>query len=177
MAFLPIGPSESQETMFEEPSVYVATEEYPTEEFAERDLEVAAEPFEPELKFVQQPASREAVYIETTPETSIETEPVDRPEPESHSGPGAGSAALTVDDFSALEERVVRAVSLVRRERMMRLASDERALKAEAQLEEQSWTLDRVTQLQQEVDALRAEREQVRQRVERLLSQLDALEL
>ena len=31
--------------------------------------------------------------------------------------------------------------------------------------------------LQQEVDSLRAEREQVRQRVERLLGQLDAMEL
>ena len=32
-------------------------------------------------------------------------------------------------------------------------------------------------QLQNEINALRAEREQVRQRVERLLTQLDALEL
>jgi uncharacterized coiled-coil DUF342 family protein len=32
-------------------------------------------------------------------------------------------------------------------------------------------------QLQNEINALRAERDQVRQRVERLLAQLDALEL
>lgn len=85
-------------------------------------------------------------------------------------------AALTLsaDDFSALEDRVVRAVELVKRERQARAAAEERATKAEAQLGEELPVMD---QLRQEVRSLRAERDQVRQRVERLLSQLDALEL
>jgi uncharacterized coiled-coil protein SlyX len=82
--------------------------------------------------------------------------------------------ALSADDFSALEERVLRAVNLVKRERLARSEAEDRAAKAEAKLAEQAPVAD---SLQNEVTALRAEREQVRQRVERLLSQLDALEL
>jgi hypothetical protein len=91
---------------------------------------------------------------------------------------------LTANDFSALEERVLRAVALVRSERQARVAAEERANGLEAQLhsleaqiqqiEAQSPILDRLVQ---EVESLRIEREQVRQRVERLLGQLDALEL
>ena len=80
----------------------------------------------------------------------------------------------SADDFSALEERILRAVELVKRERQARAAAEERATKAEAQLSEQA---PLVEQLKQEVRSLRAERDHVRQRVERLLSQLDALEL
>jgi len=81
---------------------------------------------------------------------------------------------LTMDDFAALEERVLRAVNLVRRERQARQAAEERLLILESQILAQSPALE---QLQQEVEGLRVEREQVRQRVERLLGQLDALEL
>jgi len=85
-----------------------------------------------------------------------------------------GSLALSADDFSALEERILRAVELVKTERQARAAAEERAAKAEAQLAGQS---PLVEQLNEEVRLLRAERDHVRQRVERLLSQLDALEL
>jgi uncharacterized coiled-coil DUF342 family protein len=47
-------------------------------------------------------------------------------------------------------------------------------VKAEAQIAEQSPIVD---QMKTEIRSLRAERDQVRQRVERLLSQLDSLEL
>ena len=93
-------------------------------------------------------------------------------EPEQPSAPEP--LAVSADDFSALEERIVRAVELVKRERQLRAAAEERAAKAEAQLTEQS---PLVEQLRGEIHALRAERDQVRQRVERLLAQLDALEL
>jgi septal ring factor EnvC (AmiA/AmiB activator) len=86
----------------------------------------------------------------------------------------AGTLALSVDDFAALEERIHRAVNLVKQERQARAAADERAARAETQLHEQT---PLVEQLQKELDALRAERDHVRQRVERLLTQLDALEL
>jgi hypothetical protein len=85
-----------------------------------------------------------------------------------------GNLALSVDDFSALEERILRAVNLVKRERLARAEAEERAAKAEAQLHEQAPLVD---QLQKDIGALRAERDHVRQRVERLLAQLDALEL
>ncbi len=83
-------------------------------------------------------------------------------------------AVITADDFSALEERILRAVTLVKRERQARAAAEQRAQLAEEQLCAHVPQLDR---LQSELNALRAERDQVRQRVERLLSQLDALEL
>jgi hypothetical protein len=82
--------------------------------------------------------------------------------------------ALSVDDFSALEERVLRAVELVKRERLARTAAEERATQAEAQMREHAPLLEN---LQKEVNALRTERDYVRQRVERLLAQLDALEV
>jgi chromosome segregation ATPase len=97
------------------------------------------------------------------------------PEAEEPEPPAAPETlALSANDFSALEERILRAVNLVKRERQARTAVEERAAKAEAQLREQA---PQVEQLQNEVNALRAERDLVRQRMERLLAQLDALEL
>ena len=90
--------------------------------------------------------------------------------------PAADTGALTLsaDEFSALEERVMRAVNLVKQERQARAAAEKRVEAVEAQLREAAPLAD---SLQKEVSALRDEREQVRRRVERLLSQLDALEL
>jgi chromosome segregation ATPase len=89
--------------------------------------------------------------------------------------------AVSADDFASLEERIRRAVELVKRERQARAAAEAhtaeleaRVTQAEAQLQAQSLVVE---QLQSELNALRAEREQVRQRVERLLKQLDTLEM
>jgi hypothetical protein len=82
--------------------------------------------------------------------------------------------ALSSNDFSALEDRILRAVNMVRRERQVRAEAQERAGQAEAQMREQAKLVD---QLQKELNALRAERDRVLQRVDRLLAQLDALEL
>jgi septal ring factor EnvC (AmiA/AmiB activator) len=89
---------------------------------------------------------------------------------------GGQPAALTVsaDDFSALEQRIVRAVEMVKRERQARIEAEEHAAHAEAELHDQS---PRIEQLERDLQALRNERDHVRQRVERLLAQLDALEL
>jgi len=81
---------------------------------------------------------------------------------------------VTVNDFAGLEERVMRAVTLVKQERQARAAAEERAERAESALGEQ---VPRIEQMQSELTALRAERDQVKTRVERLLQQLDALEL
>ena len=116
------------------------------------------------------------------PEVAEET----RPDHQSGSSE-PGTLALSADEFSALEERILRAVNLVKRERLAKSAADERAAAAEAKLAEQTQASDNLNRekvdlqkeaasLQREIDTLRAEREQVRQRVERLLSQLDALE-
>jgi hypothetical protein len=85
-----------------------------------------------------------------------------------------GTLALSLDDFSSLEDRILRAVNLVKRERLARAAAEERAAQAEARVRDQEQLAE---QAQKEIGVLRAERDHVRQRVEKLLSQLDALEL
>ena len=96
-------------------------------------------------------------------------------EAQSEERPGDQAGALTVsaDEFSALEERVLRAVNLVKRERLERAAAEERPAQAESQLAEKT---EAAANLSREIDSLRTEREAVRQRVEKLLAQLDALE-
>ena len=81
---------------------------------------------------------------------------------------------LSANDFSALEERILRAVEVVRRERQARAAAEERATRTEAQLSELTAHIE---QSEKELGMLRAERDHVRERVDRLLAQLDALEL
>lgn len=92
-----------------------------------------------------------------------------------------GTLAMSADDFAALEDRVLRAVNVVKRERLARTEAEERASVAEAVVQEQSLTIEQMKkdtdELQKEIGSLRSERDQVRQRVERLLSQLDALEV
>lgn len=113
-----------------------------------------------------QPAEPEQPSVESN---QPESEPQS-----SETAPDSGALALSVDDFSALEDRILRAVSLVKRERLARSAAEERAAFAELQVEEQT---PLVESLQKEVSSLHAERDDVRKRVERLLEQLDALEL
>ena len=111
--------------------------------------------------------------LEEQPHPEIENEA--QPEPEHRESP-AELAALTmsVDDFSALEERIVRAVEVVKRERQTRIWAEQRTAHVEEQLHEQTPQIER---LEKELEALKAERDHVRQRVERLLAQLDELEL
>ncbi|MGD0682694.1 MAG: hypothetical protein ABR990_11670 [Terracidiphilus sp.] len=112
-------------------------------------------------------------------EVAEEAQPEERADeqPKEHiSEAAAESSALTlsVDEFSALEERILRTVSLVKQERQARATAEERANAAEAQISKHAPMVDR---LQAEIQTLRTERGHVRQRVERLLAQLDALEL
>ena len=86
----------------------------------------------------------------------------------------AGALAVSADDFAALEQRVLRTVEMVKRERQERVSAELRASNAEATLHAQA---TEVEHMQSELSALRAERGQVRHRVERLLKQLDDLEL
>ncbi len=109
-------------------------------------------------------------------ESEVLDEEQQEQQPEQPQEPAAepGTLALSLDDFSALEERILRAVNLVKRERLARAEAEERANRLEAELHEQAPLMEG---MQKELSTLRAERDHVRQRVERLLAQLDALEL
>ena len=93
---------------------------------------------------------------------------------ESHDHNQQGNLALSNADFSALEDRVARTIGILKNERQARAAAEQHANELGTQLHEQR---DLVKTLQEEIRALNSERDQVRQRVEKLLSQLDSLEL
>jgi len=79
---------------------------------------------------------------------------------------------MAVDDFSALEERIVRAVELVKRERAARGEAEKNAARLQSLLDAQSTLLE---QAKEQLRALEREREQVRHRVERLVKQIDEI--
>ncbi len=131
-----------------------------TESFWESQTAVEAQPeFEPEL---------EMAVVEERPETGL------NPQDEEPEAANPRALSVSLDDFSALEEKIVRAVALVKKEREARGDAEERAAAAEALMNEQAPVVDK---LQIEIASLKAERDHVRQRVERLISQLDALEV
>jgi hypothetical protein len=157
----------------EEAEFFEAPPEDEAEEFLDPDVHFEPLPSQPVEAHVLAPVLVPAIVKE--PATEKEPEAVQTPESEQD------VVALSSDEFTALEERILRAVNLVKRERLARTEAEERATVAEAgvmalttQLAEKTPQVDR---LQAEVHALQTERDQVRQRVERLLTQLDALEL
>ena len=75
------------------------------------------------------------------------------------------SQTVSVDEFQALEGKVLQAVETIRRERDARAAVKERLLA----LQEATSTAET------ELDDLRREREALRGRVERMLTQMDEL--
>jgi len=79
---------------------------------------------------------------------------------------------LAADDFSALEQRVLRTVELLKTERDARTAAEQRIAALEhkvQQLSEQNSTASA------QIETLEQERETVRVRVERLLKHLDEI--
>jgi chromosome segregation ATPase len=79
---------------------------------------------------------------------------------------------VTVDDFTALEQRVLRTVEVVKTERAARAEADARAERLRGEVEAHAAQLE---QTQEQLRTLEREREHVRQRVERLLKQLDEI--
>jgi TolA-binding protein len=79
---------------------------------------------------------------------------------------------MAVDDFSALEERVVRAVELVKHERTARAEAEQNVARLQELTNTQAALLE---QAKEQMRMLEREREQVRQRVERLLKQIDEI--
>ena len=169
---------DTQESMFEDPTQFREEEGFETahdgsQESAYEPPPAIAGQSEPEPEFehslTHNPEDRDA---------APETAPNEHSAPVHQDAPRSQAATLlTVDDFAGLEDRVLRAVSLVRRERQARVAAEERATVLETQLQEAQAKTLATEALHREVLDLRAEREQVRQRVDRLLSQLDSLEL
>jgi chromosome segregation ATPase len=77
-----------------------------------------------------------------------------------------------IDEMSALEERILRAVEMVKKERTLRIAAEQKLAELESQTQSET---GRVPALEAEVAALKQERTLVRQRIERLLKHLDGL--
>ncbi|MHB2008638.1 MAG: hypothetical protein ACYCOX_11385 [Acidobacteriaceae bacterium] len=80
---------------------------------------------------------------------------------------------VAVDTFTALEQRVVRTIEMLNREREQRAEIEKQLVSVRAQLDAQQ--AQGVT-LQREIEELHRERDTVRTRVERLMSSLDAIE-
>jgi hypothetical protein len=139
-----------------------------SESFWKTDVLEEATPLEPKAEPATEAVEQVAAEAHSEPVAEAAAKPAADP------GVEASTVTLSVDEFSALEERVLRTVNLVKWERQARATAEERALKAEMELHEQA---PQAEKLQKEIAALREERTQVRQRVERILSQLDALEL
>ncbi|HEV2618478.1 MAG TPA: hypothetical protein VGU23_00900 [Acidobacteriaceae bacterium] len=79
------------------------------------------------------------------------------------------SSGLSVDEFQALEQKVLREVEIVKREREARAAAEAEAAALREQLRA------RTADAEGQVAALKQERDAVRQRVEKMLAQMDEL--
>lgn len=92
------------------------------------------------------------------------------------------SSSVSVDEFQALEQKVLRAVEIVKREREARAAAeveiaalreqlaDKEAVKSQLQAAE-----SRAHAAENQIAALNQDRDAVRQRVEKMLQQMDEL--
>jgi chromosome segregation ATPase len=82
------------------------------------------------------------------------------------------TAAISVDEFQALEQKVLRAVEIVKREREARANAEAEVASLREQLAAQSSvTADTSSALK----TLEQERGEIRQRVEKMLQQMDEL--
>jgi chromosome segregation ATPase len=79
---------------------------------------------------------------------------------------------LAADDFSALEQRVLRTVELLKTEREARAAAEQRVATLEHKVRQLT---DEASTAAAQLEALDQERETVRLRVERLLKHLDEI--
>ncbi|MDE1154597.1 MAG: hypothetical protein PW735_02585 [Acidobacteriaceae bacterium] len=107
-----------------------------------------------------------------------------------------GSATISVDEFQALEAKVLQAVELIRKEREARASAESERDKVKAEAEdlriELSLTQEQLATseaeagtlkeklaaaavVQTELEGMHREREAVKQRVEKMLAQMDEL--
>lgn len=94
-------------------------------------------------------------------------------------GESTSSTTISVDEFQALEAKVLQAVEMIRRERDARAAVEAARNAAEAELavmhERLASLEEAASTAQTELEAFRRERDAVRGRVERMLAQMDEL--
>jgi chromosome segregation ATPase len=82
------------------------------------------------------------------------------------------SPGISADEFQALEQKVLRAVEIVKREREARAAAESEV----ASLREQLAIYEsNARAVETEINTLNKERDQVRLRVEKMLQQMDEL--
>jgi hypothetical protein len=100
------------------------------------------------------------------------------------------SSGVSVDEFQALEQRVLRAVEIVKREREARAVAEAEVKKLREQIDAQEVTAkgqieavaDQIEALQKDnsaaqtlIGSMTQERDAIREKVERLLKQMDEL--
>ena len=82
------------------------------------------------------------------------------------------TATISVDEFQALEQKVLRAVEIVKKEREARAKADAEVANLKEQLEFQTLV---ASEAQAAVNTLSKDRDVVKQRVEKMLQQMDEL--
>ena len=86
------------------------------------------------------------------------------------------SPSISADEFLALEQKVLRAVEIVKREREARAAAEAEVATLRVQLATQLTTqAEELSAAQAQLATLTQERDAVRQRVEKMLNQMDEL--
>lgn len=82
------------------------------------------------------------------------------------------TATVSVDEFQALEQKVLRAVEIIKQEREARAKAEAEITGLREQLEFQTLVAQ---EAQSAVNTLTKDRDSVRQRVEKMLQQMDEL--
>lgn len=82
------------------------------------------------------------------------------------------TATISVDEFQALEQKVLRAVEIVKKEREARAKAEAEIANLKEQLEFQTLVAG---EAQAAVNTLSKDRDVVKQRVEKMLQQMDEL--
>ena len=82
------------------------------------------------------------------------------------------TSTISVDEFQALEQKVLRAIEIVKHEREARAAAEAEVSSLRSQLASQQQTQ---SSTESQLNTLNQEREVVRQRVEKMLQQIDEL--
>jgi uncharacterized protein involved in exopolysaccharide biosynthesis len=86
------------------------------------------------------------------------------------------SPGITTEEFQALEQKVLRAIEIVKSEREARAVAEAEVAALRAQLEAVTATQgEALTAAQAQLNTLNQERDAVRQRVEKMLQQMDEL--
>lgn len=88
---------------------------------------------------------------------------------------GTAAGVVSADEFAALEQKVLRAVEIIRSEREARAAVEAELATAKDEIAGLKDQLSAANAVGKEVETLTRERESVRLRVEKMLAQMDEL--